>query len=313
MILRLAFSLILLLATRIAYAQNVINNVSTPEHLPVTGTKVSLVPPKGFEKAENFLGFQQTQSGSSILVMSIPAQFEKLRAGLTKEAFLSKGVEISSIEPLTLNGMPAAFLTGTQSAYGNVYAKLILCFGKDDESVMINGAYPQDLPEVGKQIKEAILGAYFDAGKKVNPFETVDFEISTTGSKLVFAKNVANALVYNMDGKVPTQSTDKTSFILSKSMSRLDIPDKKLFCLGRARQLYPELSVDSVNAVIIDGIEGYELSGIAKNKNTGQEEQVYQAVLFSDNMYYIIIGSSNNDFANNLQTFKSITKSFKRK
>ncbi|WP_439559003.1 hypothetical protein, partial [Dyadobacter sp.] len=204
-------------------------------------------------------------------------------------------------------------LTGTQSAYGNVYAKLILCFGSNEESVMINGAYPQDLPEVGKQIKESILGAYFDAGKKVDPFEAVDFQISTAGTKLVFAKNAANALIYNIDGKVPTESADRTSFILSKSLSRLEIEDKKLFCLGRAHQLYPGLSIDSVSTLSVDGIEGYELSGIAKNKNTGQDEQVYQAVLFSDNLYYIIIGSTNNDFANNLQTFKSITRSFKRK
>ncbi|WP_031529535.1 hypothetical protein [Dyadobacter crusticola] len=313
MILRLFLLFGLFFNIYAAYGQKSITNVSTPEHLPIAGTKVSLIPPSGFEKATNFAGFQQTQSGSSIMVMSIPGQFEKLRAGLTKEAFLSQGVEISEIETLTLNGMPGVFLTGTQNAHSNVYSKFILCFGKDDESVMINGAFPQKLQEVGKGIKQAILGAYFDANRKVNPFEAIDFEVSTTGSKLVFAKNVANSLIYNMDGKIPTESSDRTSYILAKSFSKVEIEDKKLFCLNRAKQLYPEINIDSVNELSIDGTTGYELIGTAKNKKFEQDEKIYLAVLFSDNLYYLMIGSSNNDLASNLQTFKSIARSFRRK
>jgi hypothetical protein len=313
MILRFALFISLFLNICVAYGQNAINNIPTPEHLPISGTKVSLIPPKGFEKATNFTGFQQTQSGSSIMVMSIPGPIEKLLAGLTKQAFLTQGVEISEIEKLTLNDMPGVFLTGTQNAHGNVYTKFILCFGKDNESVMINGAFPQNLQEVGKGIKQSILGAYFDADRKVNPFEALDFEISITGSKMVFAKNVANSLIYNIDGKTPTESTDRTSYILAKSFSKVAIEDKKLFCLNRAKQLNPDISIDSVSELSIDGIKGYEISGTARNKKFDQYEQIYQAILFSDNLYYIMIGSSNNDLANNLQTFKSITKSFKRK
>ncbi|MCF2497930.1 hypothetical protein [Dyadobacter chenhuakuii] len=313
MIHRFTFLISLFLNICAAYGQVTITNISTPEHIPVAGTKVSLIPPKGFEKAANFAGFQQTQSGSSIMVMSIPGQFEKLSAGLTKEAFLTQGVEISEIETLKLNDMPAAFLTGTQNAHGNVYTKFILCFGKNDESVMINGAFPQNLQEVGKGIKQAILGAYFDADRKVDPFEAIDYEISTTGSKLIFAKNVANSLIYTMDGKVPTELADRTSYILTKSFSKMEIEDKKLYCLNRAKQLYPEIRIDSVGQLSVDGIAGYELLGTANNKKFDQEEKVYMAILFSDNLYYIMIGSSNNDMASNMQNFKSITKSFKRK
>ncbi|MCE7072177.1 hypothetical protein LZG74_17815 [Dyadobacter sp. CY327] len=313
MIHRFTFLISLFLNICVAYGQVTITNISTPEHIPVAGTKVSLIPPKGFEKAANFAGFQQTQSGSSIMVMSIPGQFEKLSEGLTKEAFLTQGVEISEIETLKLNDMPAAFFTGTQNAHGNVYTKFILCFGKNDESVMINGAFPQNLQEVGKGIKQAILGAYFDADRKVDPFEAIDYEISTTGSKLIFAKNVANSLIYTMDGKVPTELADRTSYILTKSFSKMEIEDKKLYCLNRAKQLYPEIRIDSVGQLSVDGIAGYELLGTANNKKFDQEEKVYMAILFSDNLYYIMIGSSNNDMASNMQNFKSITKSFKRK
>jgi hypothetical protein len=117
MLFRFLFTIVFILNTYITFGQQVINTRPTPEHLSVSGTKVSLVPPNGFEKAANFAGFQQTQSGASIMVMSIPGPAEKIQAGLTREAFLSQGVEISDIEKLTLNGLPAVLLTGTQKAY----------------------------------------------------------------------------------------------------------------------------------------------------------------------------------------------------
>lgn len=313
MILRLILFVTIFLNVWVAYGQKEVSNVVTAGHQHVSGTKVSLIPPNGFEKAQNFAGFQQTQSGSSIMVMSIPGPAAKVQAGLSKEAFLSQGVEISEIEKLTFNGMPALFLMGTQNAYGNVYAKFILCFGTDQESVMINGAFPQNLQEVGKVIRQSMLGAYFDANRKVSPFEALDFEVNVAGSKMVFAKNVAGSLVYNVDGKLPTESADRTSFIIAKSLSKMQLEDKKLFCLNRVKQLYPGIAIDSVGELSVDGITGYEISGDLKNKEGEQRERIYQAILFSDNLYYIMIGYSNNDFASNLEIFKSLARTFKRK
>lgn len=313
MILRLILFISIFLNVCIAFGQKEVNNVLTAGHLPVSGTKVSLIPPNGFEKAANFTGFQQTQSGSSIMVMSIPGPAAKVQAGLSKEAFMSQGVEISEIEKLTFNGMPALFLTGTQNAHGNVYTKLILCFGTDQESVMINGAFPQNLQEVGKVIRQSMFGAYFDAGKKVDPFEALDFAINIAGSKMVFAKNVAGSLVYNVDGKLPTESVDRTSFIIAKSLSKMQLEDKKLYCLNRIKQLYPGIAIDSVSELSVDGISGYEVSGDFKGKEGDQNEKIYQAILFSDNLYYIMIGYSNSDFTRNLEIFRSLARTFKRK
>jgi len=308
-----SFVIFCLLIISNAFGQQAITNISTAGHLPIPGTKVSVVPPSGFEKASNFAGFQQPQSGSSIMVVSIPGPAEKVQAGLTKDALLSQGVEISEIEKLIFNGMPAVFLTGTQNAYGNVYTKLILCFGNNSESVMINGVFPKNLQELGKGIKQSVLGAYFDADRKVDPFEAIDFEIVTAGSKLIFAKSMANSFIYNTDGKLPTESTDRISYVIAKSFSKVQPEDKKLFCLNRIKQLHPEIKVDWTSELSVDGITGYELSGDVSNKKYDQDEKIYQAILFSDNLYYIMIGSANTDFAKNLEIFKSLTRTFKRK
>ncbi|WP_439581988.1 hypothetical protein [Dyadobacter bucti] len=121
------------------------------------------------------------------------------------------------------------------------------------------------------------------------------------------------SFIYNTDGKLPTESTDRISYVIAKSFSKVQPEDKKLFCLNRIKQLHPEIKVDQTSELSVDGITGYELSGDVSNKKYDQDEKIYQAIPFSDNLYYIMIGSANTDFAKNLEIFKSLTRTFKRK
>jgi len=290
------------------------NNVLTPDHQNVSGTKISLIAPKGFIKAANFLGFQQTQSGSTIMVMDIPGPFAETSKAMTKEAFLSQGVEVKNIEKLTLNGLPAIFVTGEQNAYGNTYTKLVLVFGTSTETILINGASPNNLQEIAKEIKTAMLTCFYEADKKINPFDAVDFEIDVSAGKLIFAKAVSNSLTYTMDGNLPTKSEDKTSLIVGKSFSKTSVVDKKLFALNRIKQLPIEISkIESTLEITIDGISGYEIIATGKDKKTGEPEKNYQVILFIDSLYYIFYGSTNQDFDNNINDIKKAVKTFKRK
>lgn len=150
-----------------AVAQKQTTNLLTMAHQNIIGTKISLVPPKGFVKADNFLGMQQSQSGSTIMVLDIPGPFSETSKGLTKEGFLSQGVEVTEIENFTLNNLPAIFVTATQNAYGNIYTKYVLCFGTDKETIIINGASPNNLKEISNAIKVSILSSFYDANKKL--------------------------------------------------------------------------------------------------------------------------------------------------
>jgi len=294
--------------------QEIVNNKLTAKHQNIAGTKISLISPKGFQKAANFLGLQQDQSGSTIMVVNIPGPFSETTKAFTKEGFLSQGVEVERIEKFTLNNLPAILVTGEQNAHGNVYTKYVLAFGTNKETIIINGASPNNLKEIGKEIKTALLTTYYEPGKKINPLETVDFEINLKGSKLIFANNMANALTFNVDGKIPTQSPDKTSLLIGKAFSNVAVSDKKLFSLNRIKQLPIQiLKVNSIEEIDIDGISGYEIVADGKDKKTGEAEKVYQVILFSDSLYYIIIGTTNFDYEKNVAEIRKVTKSFKRK
>lgn len=296
------------------FAQNEIKNEITTKHINVSGTKVSLIPPQGFTKAQNFVGFQQDGSGSTIMVIDIPGPFSEVSKGMTKENFLSKGVEVKNIEEFILNGKKGLFLTGEQNAYGKIFSKFIFVFGTESETIMINGAYPNNLIEIGKEIKTSILSSFYEENKKINPFDNVDFEIDTNGTNLIFAKSMSNMLTYNTDGLLPTKSKNDTSLIISKAISNVAVEDKKLYAINRLKKMPFEIvKIENTNEINIDGVSGFEIVAITKDNKTGLEEKVYQAMLFSDNLYYILLGSTNNDFEKNINEIKKIVKTFKRK
>lgn len=311
---KIILSLYFLIHVSSVLAQTKIVNEITSNYINVSGTKISLIPPPGFTKAINFIGLQQDESGSTIMIMDIPGPFSEVSKGLTKANFLSKGVEIKSIEEFTINEKTGLLLTGEQNAYGKIFTKYIFAFGTEKEAIMINGAFPNNLLEIGKEIKTSILSTFYDANKKINPLENLDFEVSTIGTSLIFANSMANMLTYNSDGLSPTKATNSTSLIVGKAISNIDIEDKKLFALNRFKKMPFEIEkIESINEINVDSISGFEITALVKNKKTGLEEKVYQVILFSDNLYYILLGQTNNEFEKNLVEIKKIVKTFKRK
>lgn len=296
------------------WGQKKIENKLTDEHQNIKGTKVSLIPPKGFTDGINFLGLQQTESGSSIMILDILGPYSETSKGVTKENMLSKGVEVKKIENLTINGLPAIFATGEQNAYGNIYTKFILVFGTDNETIIINGVYPENLKKVGDEIKKSMLTFFYEADKIINPFEALDYSIDVSETKLKFGKNMSNSLIYSVDGQVPTTSSDKTNLIVAKSFTQITTEDKKLFCINRLKQTPIEIeNIDYTNEITIDEISGYEIFAKGKSKKTAETENIYQVILFSDKLYYILFGTTNDETDKSIDEIKKAVMTFKRK
>lgn len=296
-----------------AFGQTAIVNTLTADHVYVPGTKISIIPPKDFIKAGDFVGFQQNGTGSSIMVTQIGGAFSEIKAGLTKEALLTKGVVVQTTDSITINKMPGTFMTGLQTIRGMTYVKYMLAFGTEKETVFINGVFPDGMQELGPGIKAALLSAFYDADKKVNPLDAVDFEVNVSKTKLVLAKGMPGSLVYSMDGLVPTKSKDETTFSVTKSISQVNVSDKKLFALNRLKQMPMKIEkIDSTTAITIDGISGYESIATMRTSN-GQERKVYQVILFSDHSYYILFGTTNDLTAASIEQLRLVAKTFKRK
>jgi hypothetical protein len=294
--------------------QKKIENKLTEMHQNINGTKISLIPPKEFTKGLNFLGLQQTESGSTIMILNIPGPYSEISKGITKENMLTKGVEVQKIENMTMNEMPALFVTASQNAYGKIYKKYSLIFGTDSETIMINGVFPENLKKVDEDIKKSILTVLYETNKIIDPFEAIDYTIDVSETKLKFGKNMSNSLIFSVDGQVPTTSSDKTLLIVAKSFSEITTEDKNLFCIKRLKQTSIKIEkIEYSKEISIDGISGYEIFAIGKDEKSGETENIYQVILFNDNIYYILFGTTNDETEKSIEELKKAVKTFKRK
>ncbi len=298
----------------LVFSQTEIKTEIGDNHEQIKGTKISMVRPTGFTEAANFAGFQQDESGASIMVLDLPAPFSEVSKAFSEEALLSQGMVLLTSEEIILNGMAAFLLTVEQKAYGQTFKKHILALGKENETILINGTFPIEKTALDNPVKAALLTTFFDADKEIDPFENIDFEINAEGSGLIFAKSMANMLVFSRDGKIPSLSEDQANFMVGKAFSEVALVDKKQYTINRMRQLPVDIeTIISTEPITIDGLSGFEIIANGKNREKGNPEKLYQIMLFDETLYYIMLGSSEADFDENIATFQKMAKTFKRK
>ncbi|RNC83074.1 MAG: hypothetical protein ED557_10180 [Balneola sp.] len=298
-----------------ANAQEAINNTKSDDHKQVIGTGFFLVPPPGFSSATNFQGFQQESSGGSIILTVLPAPFSEISGTLTAEAFLAGGMELQTSEDVKVNGDQGYFITLKQNAYGITFSKYMLVFGDEETIYMVTGSFPLEAEETGKNIRRSMFSVVYEKDLMVDPLASAPFSINTDNTKLKFAQNMSGSFLYTVDGKVPTESNDKTSLFIGMSYSKIQPLNMKATALQRINTLpYDKIDVDesSINKIEIGGISGYEIIGEGLDNTTGESELIYQAMLFSNDDYFIILGTTNNDQEENLDLFKRITNTFRK-
>ena len=313
---RLFLALIGLFWMNLAFGQREINSAKTEQHQQVKGTRFFLVPPAGFSDAAGFQGFQESNSGATLMVIEIPGPFAESTKGFTEEAFKAQGVTLKKREDIRFNGREGLFITAEQSAYGIDFAKYILIFGDSKTTCMVNGTYPKASPELDQDISASMLSTVYDTTAVVDPLASIGFSINTEGTKLRFGKNMSGMLIYTTDGQVPTQSEDKAGFVVGMSLANVQIPDKKVASVNRLKKMpYNDLNIDEsqVKPVETDGISGYEIVAEGVSKSTGVKELVYQVMLYTDKGYYIMVGTAKGQFEANLELFKKVAGTFRRK
>jgi hypothetical protein len=153
-----------------------------------------------------------------------------------------------------------------------------------------------------------------EADKIATPLESLDYSIDVSGSKLRFAGKVANSIIFTTDGVLQTKSTDKTILLVTEAFSKAPIADKKTFALNRVNQTPLEIeNVESSSEITIDGISGYEVVAKGKDSKTEEKENLYQVILFSDNLYYVLLGTTNDESKISMDLLKKIIHTFRRK
>ena len=296
---------VLLFLGQIAFGQ-------TEKHIKVSGTKCSLVPPSGFVAATNFSGFQNTETGASIMINELPAPYQSLVDGFTAEALKSRGMTLIKKNPIDFNGFKASLLDLTQSSNGITYRKQLLVFGDTKGTVLVNGIYPEASKTIEEKIKDALLSTVCSNSQNDNPLEAATFMIDIKDTDFKLIKYMSGSLLYSTDGIMPTE---KPTLIVGNSIAKVPTQNQKKYSEERLKKLprCEQNTMKEIKEINIDNLKGYEIVADGKTKDN-KAELVYQVMLFNESGdYYIIVGRSNEDFDKYLESFRKIAKTFKRK
>ena len=109
----------------------------------VPGKTVGLEPPSGFVLSTKFSGFEHGDSGSSILVVELPAEaYSQISTQMSDQALATKGITITARKTIKAGGVDGLVLTGTQQAAGKAISKWIMMLGAKDATIILTA---QDL------------------------------------------------------------------------------------------------------------------------------------------------------------------------
>ena len=290
--------------------------VASQPHTPVPATRVSLIKPKGFTAAKNFSGFEQTNTGASIIITEMPAPYTQIASGLNAANLKTRGMTLRKKQSITIDGYSGQLLQVTQVANLIEFVRWLVVFGDETETVIIGASLPKNLQSsLSLPLKSSILSAKWQKTKVLDPLADINFAVEST-PKLKFALRVQNSLLYTGDGVIPAKSPESPIFIVAQAISNITVKDRKQFSENRLAQTaqIENLSIDTSSVISINGLSGYEIIGKARERDTNTPLTVYQVMLFEEDTYYIIQGIVGEKLkAEYLDDFQRMARSFKRK
>ncbi len=292
------------------------NNTLNENYIDIPDTRLSIIPPKGFKFMEYAPQFVEENGNAQIGLFEMAESYFKIIPMYSEEYFENiPDSEIISIRDIFINGYNGREIlieeTGNQKKY-------ILLFGNNDFCIVIGGAYYIDFETTfADKIKESALSVVFNPNKKLDATEVLPYGINTSGTKLKLAGATQSFSFYTVGGEDPVSGLDKT---------KLDIGGRRLDGSNQWTEdvIYEiiqnvmnsegkfGLKIGKTKKKVIDEMNGYETVGyVILGSDT--IKIIYYLFLIDQYDTYGIRGWSNMEFDNNLELFREISKTFKRK
>jgi hypothetical protein len=289
----------------------------------IPGTTVELAPPQGFQPSKFFPGFEQQQTGATILVTEMPIpKAQNLIAQLTSANVLkSRGMTLIESKAIALEGRPAKLLLVAQSNEGIQFLKWIAVIGVDDRALIATASFPQSQAAALKEpLRQAIINLRWMPGTAVQPLEGLTFSFQPAGD-LQISGQVSNTVLLTKNGvKPPIPAADPIMVLgsalstLSSSFGNVSGEDLATFSRLRLRQTtqVTELTETSGKLKTLAGHPAFELMATGYDLKTRTPLTVYQVIVSTKETYYILQGFVSNTGAQKyLPMFRAVADSFK--
>jgi hypothetical protein len=285
------------------------------QYTSFTTAGIKLIRPNGFDAAENFNGFQQASTQSSVMVVTIPGPFSEVSRDFTPEGLKIQGMKIKTTQNVSIDGNKGILINLNKTAYGTRFSKWIFTFGDETETKIIIATFPQaHAAKLSPILKSVLLTAKNDTS--MPPALGFDAGFQIRANQLKLTRSIEKTLMYTKDGIIPAKLPEDPLFIVAPSFSEVAIADKKEFATQRLSQTR-NIQINSITTtapITIDGFDAYEIVADAKDLTSDTPITVYQVMLFDEKSYVLIQGFVGTKVVNEyLPEFQAMARSFTKK
>ncbi|HLL54499.1 MAG TPA: hypothetical protein VK447_13185 [Myxococcaceae bacterium] len=281
--------------------------------IPVPGTRVSLVPPEGFVPSTSFAGFQRDEWSASVIATELPAPYEVLLEGFTKEGLATRGMKLLSKKPVKAGDRDATLFHIEQQSGGATFRKWLVLVGDEKSSTLVTATFLKEREKTDSApLKASVLSTVLGAASAPQVELTYTLE-KTPG--LQKAHQLQNALIFTPDGKMGSSDPEGVVLIVAPSLGNPGVIDARSFSEKRIVETRgaQDVKVESRAEIEIDGMKGWELVATGKDKN-GVEIFLHQVLVLAEDGYYMVVArASASQREAWLPKFKETARSLKRK
>jgi hypothetical protein len=286
------------------------------EAVSVVGTPISLCPPADFELKMELGGFHHRSLPASILVVEIPQPFNEAVLELTEEKLATQSITLLSKENVQVRGEEGVLCHVNKKSNGTDFGQWLLLLPNGNTSVTINGTFlKKDDERFSQLIKQAVLTSRINEGATSDE-DVLPFALDVAGTPLKLAKILQGpSVMYSESGNWADHASGELSFFAGFSTSDPFLVHDKETLKEQIKQLCNTCSYaeDSIAAVTIDKLKGFEVAAFSEADSVHSKMLKYVTVLFNEGRYYLLVGSASRQYDENLDLFRKVGRSFRRK
>lgn len=254
---------------------------------------VGLDAPDGMVMSSRFAGFEDVETGASILVAEMPAQaFGQLNAGFTADALLSKGIVAGPREDRSVAGAEQAFLVrATQSVQGVDYDKWMLVAGGSAATALITVQVPQEVDAYPDEAIEAALASVTlrAPGSIDDQIAALPFRLGDTGGLRAVSVFTGSTLLLTDGPKDTFDDGEQLSVVVASGLGDgVPVPEAREAFARRALSTLAGVAgidVQASDTFDLDGSAWTQLEATASSSDNGADLYVLQVVRFMDDRY----------------------------
>lgn len=280
-------------------------------------SRVLLDLPAGYVPSAQFAGFQHEGTGSSFVILEVPAKaYDELAAGLTPEKLAVRGIHDVTRGKLTRTD-EHVFMRGRQKSPAGEFEKFFVLFKAADLGVLVSANVPAGAIADGsvkaEDVERSLASAAVTDTKVVRDL----YVLSYLGPFKEAGAFVGTSKLYTLDGKTEPERTGalRATFIVAPSLDVRPIPDIADFATRLIETIagYTGVKAGAARKATVAGLDGVILEAEARHQPDGRAVVIQQVVLAGkDGGYYRMVGIAPAEEADRLvPEFRKMAASFR--